>query len=141
PFSNSDVVYQPRASDACCGEHDEVLRVGRRRPECFRIAHHKVVGTKAGGLKLAHAFGLDRFEVPAPSLYGFASALERREDARREGALFWSEVTITRAHREPIGLARRRQTHDLDGHTQIFCSATNDHELLIVLLAEQRDIG
>src|SRR5688500_6241951 len=79
-------------------------------------------------------------EIASPTLDAFASALQRRKNLWRNGALFGSEIAITRAHRESIRLARGRYTYDLFGHTQVTSCAANDHKLLIVFLAEQGDI-
>jgi len=60
---------------------------------------------------------------------------------RELSASFCSEVLVARAQRETVGLAHGGRADDLDRQTQIGSEPADDRELLIVLLAEHRDVG
>jgi hypothetical protein len=50
------------------------------------------------------------------------------------------EILIARAHRETVGLAHGRRADDRDAQAQVRDHATDDRQLLEILLAEDRDV-
>ena len=51
------------------------------------------------------------------------------------------EIGVARGHRQTVRLAQDRAAEDLDGQDQIAHHAADNEQLLIVLLAEDRDVG
>ena len=60
---------------------------------------------------------------------------------RRTGALIGVEVGIAGGERQAVGLPHGRQAADLDRNVEIAHQALDRLELLVILLAEQGDIG
>src|SRR5204863_9707724 len=72
---------------------------------------------------------------------GRPSGFERTRQRNRPPTFVRRQVGIARRQREAVGLAHGRYANDLYGDGEVLDHATNDHELLEVLLAEQRDSG
>jgi hypothetical protein len=104
------------------------------------IANLEVIRTES---RLAQRFCTPAFQRRKVLLTRFdrhARAFKLRMDRRCHRALPGRQISIARAHREAIGLARRGRADDLDRHAQIDRGAPDDQELLVVLLAEHRDV-
>ena len=57
------------------------------------------------------------------------------------GAIIGGEVDVARRHGEPVGVAQRRTADDARSNIEIARQSADDEKLLIILLAEQGDIG
>jgi len=66
--------------------------------------------------------------------------LERLIEARREVALARRQQPVAGAVGEPVVVAHHGHRRDLHRHAQVRDQAAHDHEVLVVLLAEHRDV-
>ena len=67
--------------------------------------------------------------------------LESAMQGRRRRPLGWRQVGVAGRHREAILLAHGRQTDDPGRNIQVARHGGHDPELLVVLLAEHREVG
>ena len=104
-------------------------------------AHLEIVGAEPGGAQRLEAFLLDGRDVAVTAFEAAACAIERAIDSGRLGPLLGTEVAIARAEREAVVRAHRRRTDDLHRQAEVFHRAANDRELLVILLAEDADVG
>ena len=100
-----------------------------------------VVGAKPGALELRARVGGEPREVARAGAQLVAHSRQRAMQRGRLLPLGRVEITIARAHREPVGLAQRRPHAQLDRHAQVRDHALHQHELLIVLLPEEQHVG
>lgn len=66
---------------------------------------------------------------------------ERSNEGGRALPLIRRQITVSRAHRETIGLSHRGTFEDLDSHFEVHDHPPNQGELLIILPTERRQIG
>ena len=55
--------------------------------------------------------------------------------------LLGPQITVAAAHGQPVGLADGGLGHDLDGDVQVLDHPADEELLLIILLAEDREVG
>ncbi len=103
-------------------------------------AHLEVVRAKARGLQRIATFPLDVCNVGVPRLEPPARAIECAIHRRRPGALVGTQVAIARAQREAVLGPYGRGTDDLHRQAEILHRGADDRQLLVVLLAEDRDV-
>ena len=70
-----------------------------------------------------------------------ARGLQRARQRQRARALLGAQQRVAAGHRQPVGLAHRRQRLDPHGQVQVGHQAADHDELLGVLLAEEGDVG
>ena len=143
-FSEDDVVDEPRRADAARDARARRARpsVSRRtRPSVSGIANLDVVDR--GGRPLDRLAGPSRSSSRARSLARREGARRRVEPARRGRAPAPARrsrgTRCASSSRAPSGSRTVRSADDLDGQEQIARHAADDEELLVVLLAEDRD--
>src|SRR5512135_703576 len=149
PLSASDgargaalhVVDQPGAAEPCRGQHDDVDILSLRSPECAGHAHLEVIGAEAGGAQRLEAFVLDGCDVAVTPFEAAPCAIERAINGGCLGAFFGTQVAVARTEREAVVRAHRRRPDDLHRQAEVFHRAADDRELLVVLLAEDADVG
>ena len=66
---------------------------------------------------------------------------QRLMNHRRARALLGAQVAIARTERQSVGCAYRRRTDDIHRQRQIERHVPHHQQLLVVLLAEHRDVG
>ena len=104
-------------------------------------ANLDVLRPKPRSLEVRSRVGGQTREIARTAAQLVSHARQRPVQRRRLAALGRIEITIARAHREPVGLAVRRRHAQLHGQTQIRDHALHQHELLIVLLAQEQHVG
>ena len=105
-------------------------------------AHLEVVDRAEAGLgqrRLAPRF--DRLDTGAPARSASAAARSAAFSRGGDAALVRRQVAVARGEREAVGLAHRRRAEDLHRQVEVARHALDHQQLLVVLLAEDRDVG
>ena len=139
--SHRHIIDQPRLADLRRHQQSNRTIAARRdRRQGLRVSRLQIIECEAGiGDRLApgRQHRVDRLAGADIA----CALLERAVEHGRRGAILRREIDVARGAGEAVALAHRRNADHRDAEIEILRHLRDDTQLLIILLAEQREVG
>ena len=134
------VVDESGNAEAAGGQYNQLAGVGLWKLQIGLLTYGNIIGFPGISIEFDCRFAFKSRIIAFASLNGLANLVQHTVQLWRFGAFSWRQIAVARRERETIVGSHRFTADDFNRQRQLSGHVAQNHQLLVVLLAENSDL-